>query len=145
MPIFYKDAKLDLFKDYVYTGKDKQKHISFENIEFDNTSNILFQQERKSFKYHVYNYNELNTIKHNKHLYEVITKNTYRKVFLDLDFKDKLTKIKFYVSYNEVNDLCIKFVDFLKTTYNIQHNITYIIQGSIEDKFKYDNIDKVLK
>lgn len=143
MPLIYQDARKELFKDYVYTGKDNKEHISFENIEFDNSNNVLFQEKRQSYKYYVFNYNELNTIKHNNHLYEVITKNTYRKIFLDLDFKDKETKTKLYISYNEVNILCTKFVDFLKTTYNIQQNITYIIQGSINDNFVYDNNDKV--
>ena len=93
MPLIYQDARKDLFKEYVYIGKDNKQHISFGNIEFNNVNSVLFQEKRQSYKYYVFNYNELNQIKHNNNLYEVITKNTYRKLFLDLDFKDKETKI----------------------------------------------------
>lgn len=144
MPKIYNDARTDLFKDYVIINQQtKKKSISFENLEFNNSNRVLFQCKRQSFKYYVFDYNELQTIKHNNHLYEVITTKTPRKIFIDIDLKDSSTDKKIYISLNDISILCNEFIEFVKSNYNIQHDIKYIIQGSINEDTIYTNEDKI--
>lgn len=143
MVIKHQDARKSIFIEHTKPNKNGSNSISFENIEYDNTNNILFKVRRNGYEYIEVAYNQLKNINKNYHLYEVITKNTNRKLFFDLDFKDITTKTKFYVSYNDVNNLCIKFIEYLKTTYKINKEITHCIQASINDNFTYTHNDKI--
>jgi hypothetical protein len=143
MIIKHQDARKSIFKEHTKPNKNGINSISFENIEYNNTNTILFKVRRNGYEYIEVKYNDLKKINKNNHLYEVITKNTNRKLFFDLDFKDSITKTKFYVSYNEVNSLCLKFIEHLKTTYNISKDINFCIQASINDNFIYNQNDKI--
>ena len=143
MVITHKDARHTIFKEHTKPNKIGVNSISFDNIEYDNTNNILFKVRRNGYEYIEVAYNQLKNLTKNYHLYEVITKNSNRKLFFDLDFKDIKTKSKFYVSYNDVNNLCIKFIEYLKNSYNINKEITYFIQASINANLTYNNDDKI--
>ena len=145
MPINYDNATTGLFKDISYFDKKKnKKRINFSNSKYDKLNKVLFRKTLHTQDFIEYDFNELHTITNDNNLFEEILPNRPRKLFIDLDLKDKETDTKFYISVNDVNNLCIKFCSFLKTTYKIEQTITYIIQGSIKDKLIFDNNDKII-
>ena len=145
MPIKYTDARNDIFKDYLKLNPITNNNgLDFEKLEFDNSKQVLFKEKITGYSYIVFKYEELSKLKRNYNLYEVIPKFSQRKLFFDLDFKDNETGIKCYISVNNVIKLCNQFKDYLINTYNIQDNVNYVIQASINDNFEFDYNDNVL-
>lgn len=129
----YKDARKSLFKGHLKNKKDKNGRakigVSFENFIYDNSKTLLFRNDYKTHDYIELNYEEIDKITDFEFLFEVLCKGMNRKLFFDYDNKNVL------ISYNDIDEICSSFVNFLKDFYNINQNIKYCIQGSVNDDF----------
>jgi len=130
----------NIFKDFIKYDTNKKKYsIDFNNINYDNKKYVLFREKMASFKYIYCEYKEIETvIKNNSNLYEVINPQCeYRKIYMDIDMR-KENKL---CSYNDINNLCLDFVEYIKEQYKINEPIKYVIQASTETEF-YENYKK---
>lgn len=75
-----------------------------------------------------------------QYLYEIVNSNGLIRFYIDLDPPDKTNPTAF--SYSDIVNLCKKFIEFIKETYDYNCTITYSIQISITDDDLQNNVYK---
>lgn len=126
-----------LFKDHIiFNEKDNKYQINYDTFKYDTSKYILFKEKKNTNNFVLCEYESLKTLlRTNKHLYEIAIPNLeYRRLYMDIDCKGENNLL----SYNQINNLCIDFINYVKELYNIDNVITYTIQSSIKEEIYND-------